>query len=70
MSKTRCGICGTGIKASQMFCRTHWFQLPKDLRDQVWEAHRKGDRDKSLELYSDCYKLLRQMNPRKKEPAS
>jgi hypothetical protein len=26
-------------------CSTHWYSLPKDLRDEVWRTYRPGQED-------------------------
>ena len=42
--KGRCPICGCyeEIDSSRLMCRTHWYLVPKDLRDGVWATWRSG----------------------------
>src|SRR4051812_24288776 len=32
--------CETRHPPHLMMCRSHWFQVPKHLRDEVWDAYR------------------------------
>jgi hypothetical protein len=34
--------CGYQIDPSRLMCRTHWYTVPKELRDQVWATWRSG----------------------------
>lgn len=34
--------CGRAVAPSMWGCKTHWFTLPKRLRDLVWETYRPG----------------------------
>ncbi|HEX6934689.1 MAG TPA: hypothetical protein VF162_21285 [Streptosporangiaceae bacterium] len=40
----RCVIprCDDPIDPSRLMCRTHWYMVPKDLRDRVWATWRSG----------------------------
>lgn len=39
--------CGIAVPPSMMFCRPHWYLLPKPVRDAVWNEYRPGqERDK------------------------
>ena len=31
--------CTKPVPADKLSCATHWFQLPKDIRDNVWAAY-------------------------------
>lgn len=46
MSRTNfCAVsdCDKTIPRSMLMCRSHWFSVPKVLRDQVWDTyHRNG----------------------------
>lgn len=36
-----CGARCTNVHTpDKLMCRTHWFQVPKGLRDEVWDAYR------------------------------
>lgn len=39
---TRCPVpeCSQPVKAGQLLCRTHWFRVPKRIRDDVWREYR------------------------------
>lgn len=34
--------CGKQVPPAMWGCRSHWFQLPKRLRDKIWAAYRPG----------------------------
>lgn len=34
--------CGRQIDPSRLMCRSHWYMVPKELRDQVWATWRSG----------------------------
>lgn len=34
--------CGEQIDQSRLMCRRHWYQVPKQLRDQVWATWGSG----------------------------
>jgi hypothetical protein len=35
--------CYEEIDPSRLMCRTHWYFVPKQLRDRVWATWRSGD---------------------------
>jgi hypothetical protein len=34
--------CTLNVSAGKLLCRSHWFTVPKALRDAVWDAWRGG----------------------------
>lgn len=40
----RCAIkrCSCQIDPSRLMCSSHWYMVPKELRDQVWATWRSG----------------------------
>ncbi|HEX9551842.1 MAG TPA: hypothetical protein VF983_01440 [Streptosporangiaceae bacterium] len=34
--------CSRQIDPSRLMCRSHWYMVPKELRDQVWATWRSG----------------------------
>lgn len=34
--------CQLKVLTSKLFCRSHWFALPKELRDRVWATYVPG----------------------------
>lgn len=34
--------CKTSVRPSLFMCRKHWYMVPKDLRDAIWENYRPG----------------------------
>lgn len=36
-----CPVCGHGIGPADVLCKTHWFAVPKRLRDAVWRTFKK-----------------------------
>lgn len=43
MSAERCPVegCPKGRGDRQLMCRRHWYMVPKELRDRVWETARR-----------------------------
>jgi hypothetical protein len=41
---SRCPVprCGDQIDPSRLMCRTHWYRVPRPLRDHVWATWRSG----------------------------
>lgn len=39
----RCPIdgCTKGRGSGKLMCKSHWFKVPKDLRDRVWSTAKK-----------------------------
>jgi hypothetical protein len=44
MSKHTCHWpgCEKAVPPSLWGCKTHWFRLPKHLRDEIWRTYRPG----------------------------
>ena len=42
--------CETRVDAAFLMCRTHWYSVPKDLRDRVWKTFRNG-----AGIYDEAY---------------
>lgn len=42
MGSHRCAIprCPEKIGPALLMCRDHWYEVPKDLRDEVWAQYR------------------------------
>lgn len=34
--------CSEPIDLSRLMCRSHWYMVPKEMRDQVWATWRSG----------------------------
>lgn len=34
--------CRRPIPLNEWGCKTHWFSLPKELRDEIWQAYNRG----------------------------
>lgn len=34
--------CTMPVPPKMFMCRTHWFKLPKRLRDRIWATYRPG----------------------------
>ena len=37
--------CPKGVPPEMFMCRTHWFSLPKRMRDAIWRTYRAGQCD-------------------------
>lgn len=42
--------CGAEVPFGHLFCRPHWFALPRDLREALKQANARGDRERYQEL--------------------
>lgn len=41
--------CQTVVPASMWGCKSHWYQLPKPIRDDIWSNYRPGQ-ETSLQI--------------------
>lgn len=46
-------------------CAPHWFKLPRELRDRIWQAYQARDSDASLRLIREALTYLRDREPAK-----
>lgn len=37
--------CERQVSADMLACRRHWFQLPKELRQRIWDTWRSDDHE-------------------------
>lgn len=44
--QTKCPIqgCGAAKRPDQLYCKAHWFSLPKTLQRKVWSTWRQVER--------------------------
>ena len=40
--------CRKPIGRDKIYCKEHWFKLPKPARDGIWASHRSKDRSTHL----------------------
>lgn len=50
--------CHTLIPREMFMCKSHWFALPKELRDRIWKAYRADDRDALLTEHKAALKWI------------
>lgn len=50
--------CVEMVPRSQLACREHWLELPKDLRDRIWHAYRSKS-DEHPALVVEAVRFLR-----------
>jgi hypothetical protein len=50
--------CDQQVPADQLACRSHWFSLPRDLRNRVWSAWRAGDQTRHAAAVRDAISHL------------
>lgn len=65
MSSHRCPApdCQAQVPSSQYACRSHWFSIPKPLRDELWRAYREEPLgDAHLAAMESCDEFLRSDN--------
>ncbi len=36
--------CNQQIPQHMLACKRHWFEVPKPLRDAIWQTYRSGDK--------------------------
>jgi len=48
--------CDRQVPPARWGCKTHWFRLPKELRDKIWKAYQPGQEitGKPSEAYLDA----------------
>lgn len=46
--------CPRVIPPDMFMCRFHWFSLPKDMRDRIWETYRDGQEDDKKPSHAYC----------------
>lgn len=34
-------VCEHDVPSHKFACHTHWFSLPKEMRDEIWAAYRE-----------------------------
>jgi len=52
----RCPICRVEIPRGRLLCSAHWFQVPKVLRDRIWQLART--RKGSDEHRAACFEAI------------
>jgi hypothetical protein len=50
--------CQLVVEPGNLFCRRHWFQLPRDLRDDIYKAHSRRDRARYQMLVTEARDLI------------
>lgn len=51
--------CKKRIQDGYAFCKTHWYMIPKAIRDEMWLAHNTKNREKSLELMMQAIRNIK-----------
>jgi len=51
--------CGALVDMPAIFCPSHWYRLPGEIRVLLWEAHSKADGVVVLSLVEDAIAYLR-----------
>jgi hypothetical protein len=66
MKRAECAHSGcdaTPRNTAGFLCVRHWLALPRELRDEIWDAFRKRDREASGSLIIDALRYLRETQP-------
>lgn len=64
MPKCPAKNCSAAIGTDQVACRTHWFKIPKPLRDQIWQLFRtKPGSDQHRNAVFAAIEFLNQESP-------
>lgn len=56
--------CPQKVPNHMFACRTHWFQLPRDLRSAIWTAWRKRDLDAHAVATADAVEFYASVGDR------
>lgn len=46
--------CGESVKVGMLFCRRHWFMLPRHLQDGLKRTHNRGETARFQQLLTDA----------------
>jgi hypothetical protein len=46
--------CREQVEFDRLACRQHWFELPKDLRERLWEAWVSGPVSEHAAVREEC----------------
>lgn len=49
--------CREEIAHDKFGCMEHWYMLPKEFRDEVYDAFYDGDRNRTLELVASGHRM-------------
>jgi hypothetical protein len=41
--------CNKGIPRTRLMCKPHWYRVPKEIRDRVWDTYRNDG------VFSEAY---------------
>lgn len=50
--------CEERLPFETFACRSHWYAIPKALRDSLWRAWRRGDLEAHSQIREDCVAFL------------
>jgi hypothetical protein len=50
--------CRQQIDPSRLMCRSHWYTVPKELRDQVWATWRSGQGARSADHMGAVHRAI------------
>jgi hypothetical protein len=51
-------MCNKKIGATMLMCKKHWFMVPKNLRDAIWETFFNGNRESHLQNCSEARRIV------------
>jgi hypothetical protein len=69
MSACRWPGCTTAIISSMWGCKPHWFALPKDIRDRIWDAYLHGSVEDLKTSYDAAQTWIAEHNARPADEA-
>jgi hypothetical protein len=49
--------CGHAVDPGQLFCRDHWFKLPRDIQDGIRQAYARRDTGRYQDLVAEARDL-------------
>jgi hypothetical protein len=60
--------CRAQIDASRLMCRSHWYLVPKQIRDRVWATWRSGQGAYSVEHLETVRMAITACQPKACQP--
>ena len=55
--------CDKKVHRTKLFCRSHWYMVPKPLRDAIWAGYRAGMDKSYWEAVREARRLVNERVP-------
>lgn len=50
--------CNKQVPSHMLACRNHWFEVPKSLRDAIWDSYRNNNKGAHSANVQEAIRLL------------